>query len=98
LGIVPTIYVDDTALFGGVIITNQYAVTEFNHAVDPNNPDAVPGIFFKYAIEPLSVRITQFRVGFTQFITRTCGIVGGVFVTAGVAFRLLNFLQSLITK
>jgi nitrogen fixation protein FixH len=91
---VPTIYVDATAtFFGGLIITNQYAVTEFNHAVDENNPDAVPGIFLKYDIEPIAVRVTQFRPGFVQFVTRTCGIIGGIFVTAGVFLRFVNWFQ-----
>ena len=49
LGIVPTIYVDNTVtLFGGIMVTNQYAVTEFSHSIDPRKPDAMPGIFIKY--------------------------------------------------
>lgn len=78
LGIVPTIYVDKTVtFFGGVLVTNQYAVTEFSHIVDPNKPDALPGIFIKYNLEPISVRVTQQHTGLIQFITRTCGIIGG---------------------
>ncbi|KAI8898274.1 endoplasmic reticulum vesicle transporter-domain-containing protein [Globomyces pollinis-pini] len=78
LAIVPTIYVDKAVtFFEGLIVTNQYAVTEFSHPVDPNNPDALPGIFIKYNIEPILVRITQLRRGFIEFITRTCGIIGG---------------------
>jgi endoplasmic reticulum-Golgi intermediate compartment protein 2 len=93
LGIVPTIYVDETSLFGGWVVTNQYAVTEFNHAIDEKKPDAVPGVFLKYQIEPIAVRVTQFRPGFIQFVTRTCGIVGGIFVTAGVLFRFVFWIQ-----
>lgn len=51
----PTIYIDNTVVFGGFLVTNQYAVTEFSHEIDPNRPDAMPGIFIKYDIEPLSV-------------------------------------------
>ena len=50
LGIVPTVYVDNTVIFGGVLVTNQYAVTEFQHSIDPRKPDAMPGLFIKYDI------------------------------------------------
>lgn len=77
-------------------MTNQYAVTEFNHKLDPDNPDAMPGIFLKYDIEPLLLRITQYRLGIVQFITRTCGVIGGVFVTTGMIFRFVNFVKNII--
>ena len=80
LGVVPTIYLDKTVtFFGGIMTTNQYAVTEFSHSVDPKNPDALPGIFFKYDLEALSVHVTQSRRGIIQFLTRTFGVVGGIF-------------------
>ena len=58
--------------------TNQYAVTEFSHSVDPRKPDALPGVFFKYDLEALSVHVTQSRRGIVQFLTRTFGVVGGI--------------------
>ncbi|EGF81798.1 hypothetical protein BATDEDRAFT_86854 [Batrachochytrium dendrobatidis JAM81] len=95
LGVVPTIYVDKArSLFGATLLTNQYAVTEFSHAVDPQNPDALPGIFIKYHIEPISVRITESRLGLVQFTTRMCGIIGGAFVTIGA---ILGFFRNVRT-
>lgn len=94
LGVVPTIYRDNTVtFFGGLMTTNQYAVTEFSHSVDPQKPDALPGIFFKYDLEALSVHVTQSRRGIIQFLTRTFGVIGGVFATSGVALRLYLNLQ-----
>ncbi|KAH9248216.1 hypothetical protein BASA81_014137 [Batrachochytrium salamandrivorans] len=98
LGIVPTIYVDTArSLFQGVLLTNQYAVTEFSHAVDPENPDVLPGIFIKYHIEPISVRITESRLGLVQFTTRICGIIGGAFVTIGAILAIFHNIRTLIT-
>lgn len=73
-------------------------MTEFNHAVDPNNPDAIPGIFLKYNLEPLAVKVTQYRGSLVDFITRTCGIIGGVFVTSGIVLRLVMLLKNLVAK
>ncbi|CAG8587672.1 8758_t:CDS:1, partial [Ambispora gerdemannii] len=47
-------------------------------------------IFFKYDIEPISVRITEKYTSFSQFLVRLCGIVGGIWVTAGFVFRIAD--------
>jgi hypothetical protein len=73
-------------------------VTEFNHAVDPNNPDAIPGIFLKYNLEPLAVRVTQYRGALVDFITRTCGIIGGVFVTSGMVLRFFMMIKNMVSS
>ena len=79
MGIVPTIYVDKARsyFFDKITLTNQYAVTEFFHEVDEQKPDTFPGIFIKYNIEPILVRITDTRQSLVQFIKRICGIIGG---------------------
>lgn len=87
-------------------MTNQYAVTEFSHSVNPNKPDSSPGIFITYDIEPLSVRITKDHRGFIQFVTRTFGIIGGnvvslnlgVFSTSGMCLRLFLKIRSYLQK
>lgn len=89
LGIVPTIYVDETANFyGGVVITNQYAVTEFSHNIDPERPDSMMGIFLKYDLEPMSIRITKTRRGTIEFLTRSFGLIGGVMATSGIILNI----------
>jgi hypothetical protein len=37
----------------------------------------LPGVFIKYDVEPISVKITETRTSFSHFLTRMCGIVGG---------------------
>ncbi|KAI8918695.1 endoplasmic reticulum vesicle transporter-domain-containing protein [Entophlyctis helioformis] len=91
LGVVPTIYVDSArTIFQDVVLTNQYAVTEFSHAIDPETPDTLPGIFVKYNIEPVLVRVTEYRQPLIPFITRMCGIVGGAFVTIGAILNAVH--------
>lgn len=49
------------------------------------------GIFFKYDIEPISVRITEnSKIGFIKFLVRLCGLVGGVWVTAAFSYKIIN--------
>ncbi|KAJ3050516.1 Endoplasmic reticulum-Golgi intermediate compartment protein 2 [Rhizophlyctis rosea] len=93
VAIVPTIYVDNRRTFGAkVLLTNQYAVTDYSRELTGQNT-GVPGIFIKYGIEPISVRITEQRHGLMHFLTRLCGIVGGVFVTVGVALDVFRWFH-----
>jgi hypothetical protein len=92
LAVVPTIYIDETRFFNNIMLTNQYSVTEHQKVMDPTHPDSFPGIFVKYDIEPISVRVTSSRLGLVQFTTRVCGIIGGIFVTSGMVYSLFNWI------
>ena len=93
VAIVPTIYIDHTRLlFEKVLLTNQYAVTEHQHTINQEHPDNFPGIFIKYSIEPISVRITARKRGLVEFITRFCGIIGGIYVTFGALVSFTKFV------
>jgi len=91
LSVVPTIYADKHR----AVFTNQYAVTENYRPITVMNgsPTEIPGIFFRYFIEPISVRITEVRKDLLTFLVRICGIVGGVWVTSGLAYRLMLKFQ-----
>ncbi|CAG8660664.1 2159_t:CDS:2, partial [Paraglomus brasilianum] len=84
VSVVPTTYVDNS---GRKLLTNQYAVTDYSKEITLSGTEGVPGIYFTYEIEPISVHITEKRSSFATFLVRLCGIVGGVWVTAGFAFR-----------
>lgn len=47
----------------------------------------MPGIFFKYDIEPMSLKIEERTMGFIDFAIRLAGIVGGILVCSGYAWR-----------
>lgn len=86
----PTTYIDRQK---DVIITNQYAVTDSRKAAPDDRPtNMVPGIFFKYDIEPISVQISESRHSFIHFIVRLCGIVGGSVVTVGFIYRTIKLI------
>ena len=43
----------------------------------------VPGIFVKYDLTSLMIRIKEVHRPFWQFLVRMCGIVGGIFSVSG---------------
>ncbi|KAI8918195.1 endoplasmic reticulum vesicle transporter-domain-containing protein [Powellomyces hirtus] len=96
VAIVPTIYLDANRAFGKkVILTSQYAVTDYQRSLDPmHNQGGVPGVFIKYDIEPIMVRITESRMGILGFLTRFCGILGGIFVTVGIILDVFRWITS----
>jgi hypothetical protein len=63
--------------------TNQYAVTEQSHNVNEMN---VPGIFFKYDIEPILLLVSEERGGFMTFLARLVNVVSGVLVAGSWCF------------
>lgn len=86
----PTTYIDKSK---NVLHTYQYAVTDSNKAFEENESIYnVPGIFFKYDFEPISVRITEKRQSFSHFLVRLSGIIGGAVVTVGFAYRVIRFI------
>lgn len=48
----------------------------------------MPGIFFKYDIEPLSVRVTEHRTPFIRFFIKLVNIIGGVLVSGNWVYKL----------
>jgi endoplasmic reticulum-Golgi intermediate compartment protein 2 len=62
---------------GSTVWTNQYAVTEQSHPIPENN---VPGVFFKYDIEPLLLVVNEERGGLLALLVRLVNVVSGVLV------------------
>ncbi|CAG8507408.1 5835_t:CDS:2, partial [Funneliformis caledonium] len=96
LSVVPTTYIDNS---NQVLLTNQYSVTEYSRIIDSSKGGiGVPGIFFKYDIEPISVRIIENGSSFVTFLVRLSGLVGGIWVTAGFALKVANRIWSSLQK
>ncbi|KAI8833052.1 endoplasmic reticulum vesicle transporter-domain-containing protein [Chytridium lagenaria] len=100
ISVVPTIFIDKSrGLMSTVLLTNQYAVTDYSRVINTEaGAVGIPGIFIKYEIEPISVRISESRSSFMHLLTRLCGIVGGVYVTVGIIHNLLQFLRRKFSK
>ncbi|XP_029378880.1 endoplasmic reticulum-Golgi intermediate compartment protein 2-like [Echeneis naucrates] len=77
--------------------THQYSVTEreraINHAAGSHG---VSGIFMKYDISSLMVKVTEQHMPLWQFLVRLCGIIGGIFSTTGMLHGMVGFLVDLI--
>lgn len=98
ISVVPTTYIDGTRILAPrILTTSQFAVTDYAKTVATGG---IPGIFFKYDIEALSVRIVESRQSFLHFITRFCGIIGGegVFINNDMTQSglIINYLQELL--
>ncbi|XP_068595599.1 endoplasmic reticulum-Golgi intermediate compartment protein 2 [Brachionichthys hirsutus] len=77
--------------------THQYSVTEqdrvINHAAGSHG---VSGIFMKYDISSLMVKVTEQHMPLWQFLIRLCGIIGGIFTTTGMLHGVIGFLVDII--
>lgn len=85
--IVPTMYV---FLNNSVIHTNQFSVTTYQKAYEPNSGDTgMPGVFFSYELSPLMVKISERSNSFGHFLTNVCAIIGGIYVVASLIDSIL---------
>jgi hypothetical protein len=69
------------------VFTNQYAATSQSGAI-PESPMVVPGIFFKYKIEPILLLVSEERTGFLALLIRLINTVSGVLVTGGWIYQI----------
>eukprot|EP00058_Branchiostoma_floridae_P022709 XP_002608199.1 hypothetical protein BRAFLDRAFT_90361 [Branchiostoma floridae] len=73
--------------------TGQFAVTERERVINHDSGShGVAGIFFKYDLTSIMVKVTEERQPFSQLLIRLCGIVGGIFATSGMLHGFVGFL------
>ena len=91
---------------------SQYAVTDYSRSF--GHGEGVPGIFFKYDLEAMSLTIRERTTTLYQFLIRLVGVVGelnryssyctswtttgGVWTVAAFSLRVLNRAQKEMTK
>jgi len=96
LSLVPTVYTEDgTVESPDAVFTNQYSVTDQSIQVTDHN---VPGIFFKYDIEPILLTISAQRMGFLAFMIRLINVISGVLVAGEWCYRLFDVIYAAVTK
>ncbi|KAM0756368.1 DUF1692-domain-containing protein [Meredithblackwellia eburnea MCA 4105] len=88
LSVVSTTYVDARRR---VLETSQYSVTDMSRETEHGK--GVPGIFFKYDLEPMSVTVRERTTTLFQFLIRLAGIVGGIVVCSDFGFRTYGFVE-----
>ncbi|KAI9708197.1 MAG: hypothetical protein M1820_004151 [Bogoriella megaspora] len=77
-----------TSLDGRTVHTNQYAVTSQSHPVPES---AVPGIFVKYDIEPITLTISEEMDSFLALLVRLVNVASGVLVAGGWCYQLTEW-------
>lgn len=77
------------------IFTNQYAATSQSRAV---NTHSIPGIFFKYNIEPILLIVSEERGSFLSLAVRLVNVVSGVLVAGGWLFQLSGWFKEVIGR
>ncbi|KAI1270077.1 DUF1692-domain-containing protein [Xylariaceae sp. FL1019] len=96
MSIVPTIYtVSGGTSSGRTTFTNQYAVTEQSKEI---NERMVPGLFFKYDIEPILLQIDERRDGILTFLIKVVNVLSGVLVAGHWGFTLTEWAREAIGK
>lgn len=82
------------------IKTFQYSVKELERPIShTKGSHGVPGIFFKYDMSALKIKVYQERENLLQFLLRLFSIIGGIYVIVGFINTIVltvksNFLQN----
>ena len=77
------------------MFTNQYAVTEQSHEISERQ---LPGIFFKYDIEPILLTIEESRDGMLHFFMKIINVLSGVLVAAHWGYTISEWAKEVMTK
>ncbi|KAJ4405039.1 hypothetical protein N0V82_010383 [Gnomoniopsis sp. IMI 355080] len=92
MSVVPTVYSvgPPSPNNDGTLLTNQYAVTEQSHEVSDR---IIPGVFFKYDIEPILLQIEETRDSFIVFLVKVINILSGALVAGHWGFTLSDWIR-----
>ena len=91
LSVVPTVY----TVGSSTISTNQYAVTEQSKEIDEKS---IPGIFFKYDIEPILLSVEETRDSMLSFFVKVINILSGVLVAGHWGFTLSEWAREVMGR
>ncbi|KAI2793227.1 hypothetical protein POX_b03279 [Penicillium oxalicum] len=112
LSVVPTLYTKGRSAFDAytrdpsspavrknrnAIFTNQYAATSQSTPL-AESPYLIPGIFFKYNIEPIMLLVSEERTGFLSLLIRVINTISGVLVTGGWVYQISGWVGEFMGK
>lgn len=76
----------------------QYSVAEQAREIShEKNSHGTPGIFFKYDTSALKVEVLEHHESLIAFLTRLCGVIGGVFTCSGMINRIIFIFVNCFT-
>ncbi|KAK7496259.1 hypothetical protein BaRGS_00012424 [Batillaria attramentaria] len=81
LRVVPTVYED---ISGNIRYPFQYTYSQREVIQYHHGGRAMPAIWFRYELSPITVRYKEKRKPFYTFLTTICAIIGGTFTVAGI--------------
>lgn len=77
------------------VFTNQYAATSQSREV---GMQVIPGIFFKYDIEPILLIVSERRGSFLALLVRLVNVVSGVLVGGGWIYQLSGWMGEVMGR
>lgn len=77
------------------VFTNQYAATSQSREV---SIQVIPGIFFKYDIEPILLIVSERRGSFLALLVRLVNVVSGVLVGGGWTYQLVGWMGEVLGR
>ncbi|ORX35771.1 endoplasmic reticulum vesicle transporter-domain-containing protein [Kockovaella imperatae] len=98
LRVVPTTYIDSSRR--KLVTSQQYAVTDYSRSFEHGG--GIPGVFFRYDLDPMSLTIKERSTSFYQFFLRLTGAIvlcaGGVWTVAAFGMRIVNRAQRQVKR
>lgn len=93
--IVPTIY---ESLHGEKTETYQYTYAYKSYVSMTMSGKIIPAIWFRYDLNPITVKYTEKRQPLYSFLTTVCAIVGGTFTVAGLIDSFIFSASEILKK
>lgn len=93
--IVPTIYED---LGGKKTTTFQYTYAYRSYISFGHTGRVIPAIWFRYDLNPITVKYRETRPPIYSFLTTICAIIGGTFTVAGIIDACVFTASELLRK
>ncbi|XGW32439.1 hypothetical protein V3C99_017186 [Haemonchus contortus] len=95
LKIVPSVYED---ISGGIRNSYQYTFAHKDYLAYHHTGQIIPAVWFKYGLQPITVKHTESRISFYYFLTSICAVVGGTFTVAGIIDSTFFTISELVRK
>jgi len=93
--IVPTTYED---LHGVKLVAYQYTYAYRSYISFGHGGRVIPALWFRYDLNPITVKYHETRPPLYHFLTTVCAIVGGTFTVAGIFDSLIFSATEIFRK
>ncbi|ETN80279.1 hypothetical protein NECAME_02411 [Necator americanus] len=93
--IVPSVYED---INGKIWNSYQYTFGHKDYLAYHHTGHVIPAIWFKYGLQPITVKHKEWRQSFYYFLTSICAVVGGTFTVAGIIDSTFFTISDIVKK